>query len=242
MNVENIAIQVGNKLKNDVSLNEINRTGLAILKVTRRSFPNPAISSERAQCIFNWLLSLAQVPLSDDEKTKRLVHFCTELSPDGKRAQINELLERNGCAYNILNKDGLNEFLKRDYHPEVVQHSKKLFLQGNYFHAVFEAVKYYNYTVKGKSMSESDGVRLMMEAFNLKKGVLKLNTGQTETERNVQEGIMFLSSGLMQAVRNPTAHEPALVWAIEKQDCLDLLSMVSFLFRQLDKSTFYKAE
>lgn len=88
-------------------------------------------------------------------------------------------------------------------------------------------------------MNDKDGESLMMDVFSIK-GVLKLNSGQTETELNVQDGIKFLSSGLMRAVRNPTAHEPALDWPINKQDCLDLLSMTSFLFRQLDKAIYFK--
>ena len=79
----------------------------------------------------------------------------------------------------------------------------------------------------------------MMEALSLN-GVLKLNSGQSETERNIQDGTKFLSSGLMRAVRNPTAHEPALDWPINKQDCLYMLSMISFLFRQLDKAIYFK--
>jgi hypothetical protein len=44
----------------------------------------------------------------------------------------------------------------------------------------------------------------------------------------------------MQAIRNPTAHEPALYWPISKEDCLDLLSFISYLLRQLDKAIYYK--
>jgi len=72
------------------------------------------------------------------------------------------------------------------------------------------------------------------------KGSLKLNAGQTQTEQNVQEGVKFLSAGLMQAVRNPTAHETAVDWGIAKEDCLDLLSFISYLFKQLDKSVFVR--
>ncbi|WP_222846444.1 TIGR02391 family protein [Pontiella sulfatireligans] len=75
----------------------------------------------------------------------------------------------------------------------------------------------------------------------LNKGVLKITPCQSETDCNVQNGVKFLSAGLMQAIRNPTAHEPALDWPIEKNDCLDLLSFISFLFRKLDEAVYYKA-
>ena len=43
----------------------------------------------------------------------------------------------------------------------------------------------------------------------------------------------------MSAIRNPTAHEPALHWPISEQDAADILSLVSFLLRQYDKAEGY---
>lgn len=241
MNIRHIATQFGDRLKYDTSVNEIDRIGQSILRINKDSFPNNSITSVRAQTIYNWIMSLGNSPMSDDERTKRLVQFCLELTPDTQKGEVAEFLEKNGCPYNIVYKDSLNDFYKRNFHEEIIKHSKKLFLQGNYFHAVFESAKAFNNAVKKKSFSDKDGEKLMMEVFSLM-GVLKINSGQTETERNVQDGIKFLSSGLMRAVRNPTAHEPALDWSINKQDCLDLLSMISFLYKQLDRAVYYKAE
>lgn len=36
-------------------------------------------------------------------------------------------------------KDNLDEFLKRNFYSEVIKHSQRLFIQGNYFHAVFKS-------------------------------------------------------------------------------------------------------
>ncbi|NMB83609.1 MAG: TIGR02391 family protein [Ignavibacteria bacterium] len=241
MNIRHIATQFGDRLKYDTSVNEIDRIGQSILRINKDSFPNNSITSVRAQTIYNWIMSLGNSPMSDDERTKRLVQFCLELTPDTQKGEVAEFLEKNGCSYNIVYKDSLKDFYKRNFHEEIIKHSKKLFLQGNYFHAVFESAKAFNNAVKNKSFSDKDGEKLMMEVFSLT-GVLKINSGQTETERNVQDGIKFLSSGLMRAVRNPTAHEPALDWSINKQECLDLLSMISFLYKQLDRAVYYKAE
>jgi len=53
-----------------------------------------------------------------------------------------------------------------------------------------------------------------------------------------QDGIKFLSTGLMRAIRKPTAHEPT----DSQHDFLDHLSFISFLFRQLDKAVTFKAK
>jgi uncharacterized protein (TIGR02391 family) len=71
--------------------------------------------------------------------------------------------------------------------------------------------------------------------------VLKITRCETETDKNVQDGIKFLSAGLMQAIRNPTAHEPAVDWPIAKQDCLDILGFLSFLFRRLGDAVYYSS-
>ncbi|WP_370469360.1 TIGR02391 family protein [Nibrella viscosa] len=42
------------------------------------------------------------------------------------------------------------------------------------------------------------------------------------------------------AIRNPTAHEPGIEWPINKQYCWDILTLISFLFRQLDKALYHK--
>ncbi|MFT7158166.1 MAG: hypothetical protein ACI8Q1_003194 [Parvicella sp.] len=238
MEIRLIATQIGDRLKYDTSVNEINRVGQSILKVNKETFSNDSITSVRAREIYNWIMTLGKTSMTKEDRNHRLVKFCMELAPESQKGSISEFLIANGCDYNTVNKDHLNDFHSRNYHPEIIKHSKKLFLQQNYFHSVFEAVKAFNYSVKQKAQSDKDGQDLMMAVFSLN-GVLKLNSGTTETEKNVQDGVKFLSSGLMRAVRNPTAHEPAIDWPINKQECLDFLSMISFLFHQLEKSVYY---
>jgi uncharacterized protein (TIGR02391 family) len=239
MNIQLIATQFGDRLKYTTSINEIDRIGQSILKIVKETFPNQSITSQRAQTIYNWIMSLGKYNMNPDDRITRLIHFCLELTPDSQKGEISEFLEKNGCPYNLVYKDSLDDFLRRNFHPEIHQHSKKLFLQGNHFHAVFESAKAFNNKVKEKSFSTKDGEALMMDVFSLN-GVLKVNKCESDSEKNVQEGTKFLSSGLMRAVRNPTAHEPAIDWPINKQDCLDLLSLISFLFKQLDMSVYFK--
>lgn len=142
------------------------------------------------------------------------------------------------CGFVTDKRKDYEAFSMRTFHPTVVLHAKDLFLQGNYFHAVFEASKAYNKDVREKAQSKKDGQPLMLEVWGCEKGVLKVTRCESDTDRNVQDGIKFLSAGLMQAIRNPTAHEPATDWQISEQDCLDILSFISFLYRQLDKAVF----
>lgn len=235
-----IAVQVGDALKYAKSINEINRIAGAIFPFRCENFPNDSITSSRSKLVHDWILSLARQNMDEDERNRLLKSFCDHLCGDRDlRATVNSILQAAGVPLEDENKDK-NEFLQRGFHSEIIKHCQVLFLQGNYFHAVFEACKIYNKLVGEKALSSKDGEPLMMEVWGWQNGTLKVTACQTETDKNVQDGIKFLSAGLMRAMRNPTAHEPALHWPISKGDCLDMLSFVSFLLRQLDKAVYYK--
>jgi len=129
-------------------------------------------------------------------------------------------------------------FDDRHFHTKINQHARKLFIEGNYFHAVFECCKVYDKEVQDKSKISGYGARLMETALATS-GTVKINSQVSRTEINEQEGVMHLSVGLMRAIRNPQAHEPALDWPIIRDEALDLLSFLNFLFRKLDKAIYF---
>ena len=238
MNYRLIAIQVSDLLKYDTSINEIERAAKSVFNFSKESFPNDAITSARAKSIHDWILTLAKQNMDNDERNQKLVKFLKLITPENKFANVEKILNEAGVNL-CLDEEAVREFYSRRFHSIISQHCLNLYEQRNYFHAVFEAAKIYNKLVKDKSKSEKDGFSLMTEVWGYN-GVLKVTKCETETERNFQDGLMFLSAGLMRAIRNPTAHEPALHWPISKEDCLDLLSFISYLLRQLDKAVYYK--
>ena len=160
--------------------------------------------------------------------------FCLGISPEANKAAVQAILVEGGIGSGEATQEERAAFALRGFHPEVVTHARRLFIQRNYFHAVFEAAKAYNKAVKLKAQSEKDGQDLLLTVWGCEKGVLKITTCSTDTDRSVQDGVKFLSAGLMSAIRNPTAHEPALHWPISRDDCQDILSFISFWFRKLD--------
>lgn len=239
MNYRLIAIQVGDLLKYDTTLNDVDRAAQSIFSFQCEQFPNDSITSSRAGLINDWILTLAKQKMNSDERNNQLITFIDLIAPDPYEEDIDKILKKAGVI-NRLRAEASKEFSMRKFHAEIHKHCAKLYSQGNYFHAVFEAAKVYNKKVQEKAQSKKDGQALMMEAWTIS-GVLKVTQCRTETENNIQEGIKYLSAGLMQAMRNPTAHEPALDWPISKEDCLDMLSFISYLFRQLDKAMYYKS-
>jgi uncharacterized protein (TIGR02391 family) len=235
MNYRLVAIQVGDLIKYDTTINDINRAAQSVFSFPSDSFPNEAITSTRAKLFHDWVLTLAQQKIGVEEKNNKLVAFINLIAPSACNDNITRILKEAGI---VALSEAKKDFYSRNFHKEIYKHSSKLYSEGNYFHAVFEATKVYNKSVREKSKLNKDGQALMMVAWT-SSGVLKVTACETETDKNVQEGIKFLSAGLMQAMRNPTAHEPALHWPISKEDCLDMLSFVSYLFRQLDKAVYF---
>jgi len=241
MEIRLIAVQVGDALKYSTTINEVDRIGAAVLKVRRESFPNDAITSARARGVHDWILSLAKSGLSSSETESRLIKFCREISRDEDWPSVSKILQNCGIPPGRLNREEYNLFMGRGFHADVIKHAQKLFMDGHLFHAVFEVAKGYNKAVREKAQSTKDGQSLMLEVWGWDRGCLKITACQTDTDKNVQDGVKFLSAGLMGAIRNPTAHEPAVDWPISLEDCLDILSFISFLYRQLDKAVYFRS-
>jgi uncharacterized protein (TIGR02391 family) len=240
INYRLIALQVGDLLKYHATVNEVNRAAQSVFAFQCESFPSDSITSVRAQTVHDWVLSLAKQSMKADVRDSQLTQFLSIISGEEFEDSVAKILKNAGLGNGGLT--GMAEdFLARDYHEFVNKHCRKLFVQKNYFHAVFEAAKVYNKLVQEKSKSSKDGRALMLEVLSVS-GVIKLTKGVTQTEINIQEGVKFLSAGLMQAMRNPTAHEPALDWPISRADCLDMLSFISYLFRQLENAVYFDAK
>ena len=240
MNIELIATQISDALKDQKSYNQINRVARAVFQFPCHEFPNDSITSVRAQLTYNWLMSLGHQPGIPGELEQSLIDFVKSLTHGEIDLQHTLLNILNDCGVDsvIDNEDVLDRFDTHQFHSEIIKHCRKYYGQGNYFHAVFEAAKVYNNLVKSKAQSVENGTQLMHRVWDARNGVLKVNSCASETDRNVQDGIKFLSAGLMSVIRNPAAHESALDWPVDEQDAIDILSLVSFLLRQYDKAVY----
>ncbi|OYW35182.1 MAG: TIGR02391 family protein [Brevundimonas sp. 12-68-7] len=125
----------------------------------------------------------------------------------------------------------VHPFEQRNFHPQIVSVSRKLFDDGHYSQATFEALKRLDREVSKLSGVQESGFKLMMQAFNEAKPLLKLNKLQNASDQDEQLGMKHIFAGAMSAIRNPRAHE---VLTDQIDLCLDHLSVASCLFRVLD--------
>jgi hypothetical protein len=189
-----VATRVGDLVKWDSSVNEIERAAAAVLRVRKDTFPNQAITSARAQVVYDWVLSLANTEMNPDERDRQLVSFCNGIVPKAKAPELATVLRDAGVNVAVVDQQRRSTFDSRCFHPEVSRHARQFFVQGNFFHAVFEAAKAYNKLVREKAQSTREGEALMLEVWGCDKGVLKVTPCASETDQNVQDGIKFGSS------------------------------------------------
>lgn len=123
----------------------------------------------------------------------------------------------------------------RNVHDEVLHYCRAELLDDNYFHAVFEATKGVAERIRSLSGLTGDGADLVNKAFSTQAPVLALNTLHTESEKSEQKGFIHLLNGLFGAVRNPLAHAPKMLWPMPEEDALDVLTLISFVYRKLDR-------
>lgn len=119
-------------------------------------------------------------------------------------------------------------------HPLVVEAAEQLFGGNHRAAAIFEAMKAVNNRVKAMTGLPDDGSRLMSAAFKDDDPSLALADLSTQTGRNIQAGYRFLFMGAVQAIRNPSAHEP--FGKLDDDEAFELLGLASHLMRKLDQA------
>ncbi|WP_295686255.1 TIGR02391 family protein [uncultured Nevskia sp.] len=129
---------------------------------------------------------------------------------------------------------GSHPFDDRNIHSRIQGTSKKLFDDGHYASATFEAYKLLDKEVAGIAKISESGVKLMMKAFSEQSPLIKLTNVSTISEKDEQEGYKFIFSGSIMAIRNPRGHEYGVVDS--PTECLDHLSLASLLLRRLERA------
>jgi len=122
-------------------------------------------------------------------------------------------------------------FEARNIHPDFPIIVKKLFDDGHYSQATFEAFKFVDKEVARLANHSESGFKLMMAVFSETSPLLKLNACSTASEKDEQKGFQFLFAGSMLAIRNPRGHEYSM--KDSPDECLDHLALASLLVRRL---------
>ncbi|NLE68400.1 MAG: TIGR02391 family protein [Lentisphaerae bacterium] len=139
---------------------------------------------------------------------------------------------KNVCQPSVTESRGVHPFDERNIHPEIAGVSLKLFDNGHYSQATFEAFKYLDIQVKKLSGINDSGYKLMMVAFAETAPKIKLTNLVTSSDIDEQMGFKFIFAGVMSAIRNPRGHD---ITSDPIDRCLDHLSVASALFRRIEE-------
>lgn len=136
----------------------------------------------------------------------------------------------------------------RHLHKSIKDSVFEYYKNGQYGHAADQGAKLYAAQLRKLSAQDIDGTdlaRLFSLDFDAKtktitrSPVIPINDLGNESMRNMQEGQGHLTRGLMQGFRNPANHAPMskiVPHLISELDCLNILSLVSYLAAKLDYS------
>ncbi|SFS55770.1 ATP-binding protein [Saccharopolyspora flava] len=140
------------------------------------------------------------------------------------------------------------DFVWRHLHPRIQEVSEAAFKAGHYHMALGEGIKGYIQDLRTKADDHDDpegkvinqflgtgsGKRLRF-AHGYTRGSLKISNSSATS---LDDGNRALVQAIWQMFRNPIAHEPAATLekleVISPRDCLDALSLLSFLRFRLD--------
>ncbi len=127
---------------------------------------------------------------------------------------------------------GNHPFDERNIHPKIAFVSIKLFDDGHYSQATFEAYKLIDKEIQAITAINESGYKLMMQAFSETSPKIKLSNLSNTSETDEQNGYKFIFSGSVMAIRNPRGHEYGIKETAEQ--CLDHLCLASLLIRRID--------
>lgn len=172
--------------------------------------------------------------------------------------RINEVLALKGIQLNNKNeyvsvqvaetisaaKRRASQLSKKLYdlhvHPLVLQCCREELMQENYFHSVFEAAKSLTDRIAGETGLCLDGTKLLERAFSVDKPAVIMNKLQTSSEMNQHRGLKEMLLGINYSVRNVTAHELKIKWAIDEDRAINMLNIISSLHKELDGCHFIR--
>lgn len=158
------------------------------------------------------------------------------IRPDGKlepipaAATLTEAEQRASKLRSELAHRGISGDVLRFCRPEL--------LDGNYFHAVFEATKSVAQKLRDRTGLTLDGIALVEASLSITNNqtpMLAWNALATDTDRSEHRGVALMISGVFSYFRNLPAHVPKVGFRnVSEEEALEVLTIISFLHRRLD--------
>ena len=123
----------------------------------------------------------------------------------------------------------------RAIHSEVQKCYIKDYLRADYYDAMFEAAKGSAECVRQISGLTTDGGTLFQTALSKNDPYIFFNAMKTDSERSEFTGLKELLESIFHLVQNHVAHTPKINWKTAETKALDILTLILFAHKCLDK-------
>ncbi|QEM89180.1 TIGR02391 family protein [Kosakonia radicincitans] len=177
------------------------------------------------------------MPEKMKEKTSRIIEILSQEDAIENYSPVIKALHDIIPEYPMLHWRHLNEGIK--------DRIEQYYINKQYGMAADQGAKIYCEIIREMTGISLDGRKLVERVFSGSNPLIKICDMSTETGRSIQEGQQFLSSGVIASFRNPASHMPVDKLVPEKfseLDCLNVLSIISFLFERMKDATVTKME
>ncbi len=105
------------------------------------------------------------------------------------------------------------------------------FENSNYFGAINDSIYCLSEIIRLKSGLDLDGAALINSALSPKSPIIKLNIGESESDKSIQEGYYFLLRGVYAAIRNPRFHKKH---NDERKEAEAIIKFIDYLIMNLN--------
>jgi hypothetical protein len=82
LNFKLMGVKLGEGLKYQTTINEINRMASVVFDFDVSSHPHNSITSSRSQTIYDWIMTLSEQLISEEKKSQLLKKFIEALTPE----------------------------------------------------------------------------------------------------------------------------------------------------------------
>ena len=113
-----------------------------------------------------------------------------------------------------------------NFNNELYEKIENEYESGNYSSAIKTAILYISEEIKERTELDLDGDKLVSKAFSLENPLIKINTLETQTDKDEQLGFMLMFQGMYKAIRNPRNHNLTID---SKEDCDCILIYLNYL-------------
>lgn len=225
LNYRAIGIKLGEGLKSDISVMEISRKASQIFNFAISLHPDESATTPGSQMIYDWVKSLSEHSIDEEEKKELLQQFVNSLTPDDSalRNIIREAEE--------LPEESFWDFINEN----IVEISKGKFDHGYYLdsvHSAFQVIsKRIGDIVIERTGEKLAGEPLMKRAFCGDEPIIVIDNISSKEGLTLQKSFCQIFCGVFTGIENPGT-------TVTKKELVHLLFAASLIMSKLDDAKY----